>query len=91
MEPNEKSESGATIPELESFLKKCSSILHPNHVIMIDKKYHLAKMYGRMNGFEADQLSDELFERKKQLCQEVLKVLDVITPGRQRKRGWKLS
>jgi len=41
-----------TISDFENFLSKHSKVLHPNHVIMIDKKYTLAKMYGRMIGFE---------------------------------------
>merc|ERR1711983_353524 len=40
-----------------------------------------------MAGFEPDEMSDEQFERKKVLCQEVLAVLDKIMPGRSRKRG----
>ena len=54
---------------------------------MIDAKYTLAKMYGRMPGYEPDALSDEQFKRKQALCVEVLAVLDKIVPGRMRKRG----
>ena len=75
------------VSDFETFLTKNSKILHPNHVIMIDKKYTLAKMYGRMKGYEPDEMSDEQFQRKRDLCQEVLKVLDKIMPGRSRKRG----
>ena len=38
------------VNEFEAFLKKYSSVLHQNHVILIDRKYTLAKMYGRMEG-----------------------------------------
>ena len=38
------------IDDFEAFLKKYSSVVHQNHVILIDKKYTLAKMYGRMAG-----------------------------------------
>ena len=44
-------------------------------------------MYGRMEGYEANNLSLELLERKKELCEEVLGVLDVIMPGSVRMRG----
>jgi hypothetical protein len=57
-------------------------VVHDNHVILVDKKYTLAKMYGRMKGFEADEMSDDQFKRKRQLCEDVLKVLDKIMPGR---------
>ena len=71
----------------EAFLKKYKPVLHPNHVILIRAKYSLAKMYGRMEGYEANNLSLELLERKRQLCEEVLGVLDVIMPGSVRMRG----
>ena len=54
---------------------------------LVDKKYTLAKMYGRMSGYEPDSMSDEQFERKRDLCREVLEVMDKIMPGRMRKRG----
>ena len=44
-------------------------------------------MYGRMKGYEADKLSNELFLRKQKLCEEVLSVLDKIMPGQSRMRG----
>lgn len=78
----------ASIGDHEKFLKKYSGrILHPNHVIIVDVKYTLAKMYGRVGGYEADSLSDEQFRRKRQLCEDVLAVLNKIIPGRMRKRG----
>ncbi len=75
------------IDDYEKFLSKYSSVLHTNHVLMVDKKYTLAKMYGRMKGYEADEMSDDQFQRKRRLCEEVLQVLDKIMPGRSRKRG----
>ena len=44
-------------------------------------------MYGRMPGYEAHELSDDLLRRKRELCEQVLAVLDQIMPGRSRKRG----
>ena len=32
-------------------------VLHSNHVIMVSVKYSLAKMYGRMLGYEATTLT----------------------------------
>ncbi|XP_059083864.1 SET domain-containing protein SmydA-8-like [Tigriopus californicus] len=87
LDPSESNPSGATIPKFEAFIKKYANILHPNHVILTDRKYVLAKMYGRMTGYEAHQLTDEQFKRKRDLCREVLQVLDQIMPGRTRKRG----
>ena len=35
------------------------------------RRYPLAKMYGRMSGWEADKLTEEQLKRKQQLCEEV--------------------
>ena len=79
--------SDPTIAGYENFLKRYSCVLHPNHVLLVDAKYTLAKMYGRMPGFEPDVLTDDQFKRKQNLCEEVLAVLNKIVPGRMRKRG----
>ena len=83
----EQLEADPNIDDFEAFLKRYSSVMHENHVILLDKKYTLAKMYGRMKGYQPDDMSDEQFKRKRVLCEEVLAVLDKIMPGRSRKRG----
>ena len=82
-------QSGARSIQLyEAFFKKHENIsLHPNHVFLIDKKYTLAKMYGRNEGYEANVMTDDQLRRKQKLCEEVLFVFDKIMPGRLRKRG----
>ena len=37
--------------------------------------------------FYSDEMSDEQFQRKRELCEQVLKIFDKIMPGRSRKRG----
>ena len=71
----------------EAFLKKYKPILHPNHVVLIKVKYALAKMYGRMEGYEANNLTNDQLVRKLDLCKEVLTVLNIIMPGQTRMRG----
>ena len=71
-------------------MKSGLKTVHENHVLILDKKYHLAKMYGRMSGFQADSMTEEQFNRKLALCKDVLSVLDKIMPGRTRKRGMML-
>ena len=81
-------EGASSIKKHENFIKKHENVtLHPNHVFLLDKKYTLAKMYGRMDGFTANVLSDDLLRRKRKLCEEVLAVFNKIMPGRTRKRG----
>lgn len=86
-EASEKLDADPKIDDFEAFLKKFSDLVHENHVILVDKKYTLAKMYGRMKGYEADEMSDDQFKRKRDLCEQVLAILDKIMPGRSRKRG----
>ena len=45
--------------------------MNPGHVFLLDAKYTLAKMYGRMPGYEPDSMTDEQFNRKRKLCEEV--------------------
>lgn len=79
--------NGASIDDYEAFISKHQKAFHHNHVVLVDRKYNLAKMYGRISGFEADKLTDEQFKRKRKLCEEVLEVFNKIMPGRSRKRG----
>ena len=71
----------------EAFLKKYSPILHSKHVFLIKVKYNLAKMYGRMEGYEANSLTENQLLRKQELCEEVLSVYDIIIPGNNWMRG----
>jgi len=67
-----KPEGASSINKHENFIKKHENVtLHPNHVFLLDKKYTLAKMYGRMDGFTANVMSDDLLRRKRILCEEV--------------------
>jgi len=90
LEPSLEQPELCDVPAHEAFLKKFSQILHPQHVHIIMAKYPLAKMLGRMKGWEADKLSEDQLRRKQQLCEEVLAVLDVIMPGESRMRGMML-
>jgi hypothetical protein len=51
-----------SVDDHERFLKKFSGrLVHPNHVLIVDVKYKLAKMYGRVEGYEPDALTDGQF------------------------------
>ncbi|XP_023325963.1 histone-lysine N-methyltransferase ASHR1 [Eurytemora carolleeae] len=87
LEYNPKSPDECSIPAHEAFLRKYGQVLHSNHVIMISVKYSLAKMYGRMLGYEATTLTDAQLKRKLELCEQVLDVFNIILPGNNRMRG----
>ena len=85
LEPSLERPELCDVPAHEAFLKKFSQILHPQHVHIIMAKYGmdikpiftsayrypLAKMLGRMKGWEAHKLSEDQLRRKQQLCEEV--------------------
>ncbi|EFA08507.1 SET domain-containing protein SmydA-8 [Tribolium castaneum] len=72
---------------METFLKKYRNVLHPTHYINLSVKLSLSQLYGRINGFLIDELSDEVLTRKLEICEEIIKVFNVIEPGFTRLRG----
>ncbi|XP_018564705.1 protein msta isoform X2 [Anoplophora glabripennis] len=72
---------------METFLKKYRNVLHPTHYLCFGIKVSLSQVYGKINGYLIYELSNELLERKRDLCTEILKVLDIIEPGYTRIRG----
>lgn len=69
------------IKALEEFLKKFSHMLGPNHFYLLEVKLELAQLYGRMQDEPLPFLPPEKLLRKKQLCEELLKVVNIISPG----------
>ena len=86
-------EHSAEDPDIESiqaheaFLDKFGRVLHSNYGILIKVKYNLARINGKMVGFEGDKLSEIRLKRENTLCEEVLIVLDKIMPTLSSMRG----
>lgn len=78
------------LEEAERLLRKYKSLLHPSHYIATGLRQLLIEMYGRVRGYEMVQLTDELLERKAELCREVLRVLNIFEPGLSRARAMNL-
>jgi hypothetical protein len=81
-----------SVEEMEDFLTKMGDLVHENHVVVLDKKRILVGMYGgflaRLGiGIKAENMSEDQFKRKKQLCEELIKVYDILIPGRTLIRG----
>ncbi|KAI9551770.1 hypothetical protein GHT06_022106 [Daphnia sinensis] len=66
---------------LEIFIETWSSILHPNHSILIGIKYYLCHFYGNAPGYQLHQLPLHLLVRKIKLCEELLGVALILEPG----------
>lgn len=47
----------------------------------------LTQLYGKADGYTLEDLPDIILERKVELCNQLLEVLNVIEPGRSRIRG----
>ncbi|XP_063903884.1 SET domain-containing protein SmydA-8 isoform X2 [Zophobas morio] len=72
---------------LEEFLDRYKTVLHEKNSFALQVKYALTQMYGNMEGYRLEELSDQLVDRKVQLCEELLDVAEILEPGLSRFRG----
>lgn len=75
------------IEQRELIFKKYQSILHPKNAYMTILRTALTQLYGRIQGYGLNNLSNLLLERKIELCNTLLEVLDIVEPGLSRIRG----
>ncbi|XP_050298611.1 SET domain-containing protein SmydA-8-like [Anthonomus grandis grandis] len=75
------------IKAMEHFLQKYRNVLHPTHYLCLAIKISLSQVYGRISGYIIQELNEKPLLRKKELCEEILSVFDVIEPGFTRIRG----
>ncbi|KAJ8940713.1 hypothetical protein NQ318_009116 [Aromia moschata] len=75
------------VKTMEMFLSKYRNVLHPTHYLCLGVKVSLSQLYGKINGYLIYELTNETLERKRDICLEILRVLDVIEPGYTRIRG----
>ncbi|CAG9788835.1 unnamed protein product [Diatraea saccharalis] len=78
------------IEQREATLNKFKSVFHPRHSLLLSIKHSLAQLYGRVEGYEIDELPDIVLERKAEFCRLVLNTLDIVMPGESRMRGMML-
>ena len=69
------------IPSLKSLLKKYSGALHRNHTLVTEVKQLLVSGLGRSAGHSLDELSDADLRLKMMCCQQLLSLLDIVSPG----------
>lgn len=68
------------IYKLEMILQKISSVLHPNHYLIIDVKQNIAAMLRMILNNPSHCPGRQVYERKIELCEDILKVLNTILP-----------
>jgi len=66
---------------LETFIEKWSKLLHPNNSIVIGVKYYLCLLYGNVDEYLLEEMSDALVQRKIFLCKELLDIAQILEPG----------
>ena len=77
-----------SVSKFEAFIKKYEgSILHSNHMLLTNLKYSLSGFYGRLPGYEMQEMNATALSRKKEICEETLQVLNKIDPGISPRRG----
>lgn len=76
-----------TVKSQEEFLQECKGVFHATHYIPLEVKYNLCMAYGRDDGYKLHEMSQQEAHRKLELCQEVIRILNVLTPGMTVVRG----
>ena len=66
---------------LEIFIETWSSMLHPNHSLLIGIKYYLCHFYGNAPGFLLKEMPLRFLTRKIKLCEELLNIARLLEPG----------
>ncbi|XP_077295415.1 SET and MYND domain containing, arthropod-specific, member 3 [Arctopsyche grandis] len=75
------------VDDREEELKWYQNILHPKHSILLGLKYTLSQAYGQVKGYRIEELTVSKLKYKIDMCNELLQILNIISPGQTRMRG----
>ncbi|CAB3383801.1 Hypothetical predicted protein [Cloeon dipterum] len=75
------------VHEFEAFITKHEKLLPPCHYLMLGAKHSLCQLYGKAAEYLISDLSDDMLRRKRDLCQQLLPLIDLLEPGLSRLRG----
>lgn len=70
----------ATAREIEALIEKLSHLLHENHYHLFALKHTLVQCYGHEKGYAIGELTDDTLQRKIDLCEQLLHIVDIIDP-----------
>lgn len=76
----------SSVPMLEQLIAKYSTILNPNHYLVVDMKQKLIAILRSICDYEMKP-QPKILQRKITLCEEILPILRVIQPGISRLKG----
>jgi len=69
------------VKTLEKLLQKWGKKLDSRNLLIVRLKYNLVGLYGRQSGYTQGEMTEQLWTRKKELCDEVLESLKYLEPG----------
>ncbi|CAH0563607.1 unnamed protein product [Brassicogethes aeneus] len=75
------------VKAMEFFINKYRNVLHPYHYIFLGVKISLSQVYGKIQGYLINELTEDQLQRKIDICNELLSIFDIIEPGYTRIRG----
>lgn len=71
----------------EDFIKKYRLALHRNHGFLLSIKWSLCQLYGNFDGYFLKYMPDILLKKKINICNTLIKIGNIISPGLRRQRG----
>jgi hypothetical protein len=83
------SQAGFDIKEIERQISNFSTLLNPNHWLIVEAKQNLAALLRSICMLEDNvkQPPKKYLQRKLELCEELIPILRVVTPGISRFTG----
>lgn len=88
IESAENCKVGSRISRLEKVLKKFSGkVLHPNHHLLLEVMKNLSRIYLDNCNAESTEEKMSRLQRKREICLQLLNVLDLVDSGLSRPRG----
>lgn len=72
---------------LEEFLSRYKNVLHPNHYHFLGVLHSLSQLYGKAPGYVINDMTESQLFRKRDICRQLLKVVNFLEPGYSRLRG----
>ena len=72
---------------LERFLTRYENVLHHNHYHCHGVLHSLSQLCGKAPGFIINDMTDAQLCRKRDICRQLLKAVDILEPGYSRLRG----
>lgn len=71
----------------ETFLEKYKNILYENNYLCLSALHSLSQLYGKIEGYLINDLSEEQLDRKIEICRKLIRIFDKLEPGLSKQRG----